>query len=1266
MKNVRHRGGTFCDVWANIPGQGETVFKILSEDPQNYPDAPAEGIRIVLEKFTGQKIARGEKLDGSLIEYVRMGTTVATNALLERKGEKFVYLTTEGFQDVLEIGTQARPELFNLKVKKPETLYDTVIEAEERITVETSSDDPNEVVIDEANPHVKLTPSGTYVRVLKPLNVPDLEAKLGRAYEQGYRTIAICFAHSYLYDEHELIAAELARKIGFQFVSISSEVSRTVNYLQRGNSTCIDAYLTPHVQNYIRKFVSAFSTVPKVEFMQSDGGLTDAKLFRGINAILSGPAGGVVGVAETCYQNKPLVGFDMGGTSTDVSRIDGSSFDVSFDNNTAGLEISVGQLQIHTVAAGGGSILKWENGLFHVGPESAGSDPGAACYRKGGPLTVTDANLFLGRLVISQFPHIFGPSGDQPLDLEVTTRKFEELTEQIAKDTGKNLTPYEVALGFLQIANVKMANSIREITESRGFVAKNHNLVSFGGAGSQNCSAVARNLGISRVLIHKYSSILSAYGIARARVSRELKAPFVKLYVPSIKRDAEPLVENMKQRIVAELAESQGVAKDQIEFKVTFGMKYKSSNTIFEVDYDSDDIREQFLKTHRREFGFVLPDSSPIFTSTVSVKGISVEKKQTKVNIDEQLEKYASVDSWPESFDSTQTVHFEDGPVETKVFKLPHLRPGDKINGPALLIDSTQTILVEKFSVATILDSYVVIDIQKAKDSGFVEIGGVDENTPLSKADPILLTVFGHRFMGIAETMGRTLQRTSVSSSIKERLDFSCAIFGPDGRLVANAPHIPVHLGSMQYAIQYQHELWKGKLKKGDVLVSNHPEAGGTHLPDITVITPVFHQGEIVFYVASRGHHADIGGAGITAMSPNSKELWQEGVSIKSFKLVSEGRFDEDGIVELFNKAGEFPGCSATRKIKDNLSDLRAQVSANQNGILLMEALFEEYGKEFVQFYMRAICFNAEQAVRQFFRKIYRQHGGKPLEAIDYFDDGTPVKCKITIDGEKGEGYFDFSGTGPETYGPMNTPASITHSCVIYVLRCLIDLNIPLNQGCLAPCHIDIPKNTILNPSDFVAICGSTISGQRITDVILKCFGVCAASQGCANSFGWGRGGKDVYTGKVSPGFATGEALGGGVGAMEGYHGASACNVHCTNTKTTDIEIVEARTPVVVTKWCIRRGSGGAGKWRGGDGATREIEARVPLRVSILSERRIYHPYGMAGGEPGSRGENFWFRKQADGEFVVTKMGGKEIIQVQPGDRVQINTPGGGGFGKSP
>ncbi len=1256
------------------------IFKLLSEDPQNYNDAPGEAIRRILEQHTGHSIPKGTKLDGNLIEYVRMGTTVATNALLERKGKSFVYITTEGFEDVLKIGTQARPELFNLRIHKTAPLYDEVVGIEERITVETSSDDPNEVKINPNNPDIVITASTTPIRIIKPLNVKLSRERLKKLFEKGHRNLAVCFAHSYLFNDHEKVLYQLAKDIGFQHVSISSNVSKSINYLNRGNSTCIDAYLTPIVQEYVDKFLSYFNTVPKVQFMRSDGGLTDAKDFKGINAILSGPAGGVVGVKETCYTAgqaqgfNNLVGFDMGGTSTDVSRVDGENFEISVENKTAGLENSAPQLQIHTVAAGGGSVLKWENGLFHVGPESAGSHPGPASYRKGGPLTVTDANLFLGRLFINQFPKIFGKNGDESLDADIVRLKFEALAKLINSDTGKQLSPEDVALGFLGIANVKMANSIRDITESRGYATKEHTLVSFGGAGSQNCSAVARNLDISRVVIHKYSSILSAYGIARAKTNFDLSEPYNANFDEEALSTAKSKIDKLKQKVIQHLVEAQGAENiDDISIVISLGLKYKGSNTVFQVEAinGSDDYKIPFLAAHEREFGFN-NKSAKILISSVNVRGIyspSPKNSAHRSTIPSQLSLLKENGSEIADSDIVQCVVFEQGTYEyTKVYNLPKIKNGAAIFGPALIIDETQTILVEPNSKAYVLENHVVLEIDVLKDSSLgksTNRAPINAGTPLSEADPVLLTVFGHRFMGIAETMGRTLQRTSVSSSIKERLDFSCAIFDSEARLCANAPHIPVHLGSMQFAIKYQHELHKDTLKPGDVLVSNHPEAGGTHLPDITVITPVFHNGEIVFYVASRGHHADIGGAGITAMSPNSRELWQEGVSIKSFKLVSQGHFDEEGITKLFAKVAEMPGCSATRNINHNLNDLRAQVGANKKGITLVENLFKDYGKDFVQYYMRAITFNAEMVVRDFFKKEYQKRGGKPLEAEDFFDDGTIVKLKITIDGNKGEAFFDFTGTGQETYGPMNTPVSITHSCVIYVIRCLIDLNIPLNQGCLEPCHIHIPKNTILNPSEFVAICGSTISGQRITDVILKCFGNVAASQGCANSFGWGRGGKNIYTGEVEPGFAMGEALGGGVGALEGYGGASACNVHCTNTKTTDIEVVEARAPVVVTKWEIRKGSGGAGKWYGGDGAVREIEAQVPLRVSILSERRIYAPYGVNGGDPGAKGENLWFRRQKNGDYIVTKLGAKEIILVQPFDRVQIRTPGGGGFGKA-
>lgn len=1187
-----------------------------------------------------------------------MGTTVATNALLERKGEKFVYVTTQGFQDVLKIGTQARPELFNLNIQKAQPLYDKVLQIEERITIETSSDDPNQQPVDLKDPNLVLTESGTIIRILKPLNIEKTTKDLKEIYSKGYRNLAIAFAHSFVYNKHEQLVKKIAQEIGFKFVSVSSEISPIIGILNRGNSANIDAYLTPHVQKYIETFLSSFSIEPIVEFMKSDGGLCSSSNFRGLNAILSGPAGGVVGVSKTAFEKKPVIGFDMGGTSTDVCRF-GGKFDIDYENNTAGIEIFAPQLQIHTVAAGGGSILKWENGLFHVGPESASAHPGPACYRKGGPLTITDANLFLGRLVKSQFPNIFGPNANEPLDQDIVQKKFQELTNIINNDTNKNFTPQQIALGFLKVANETMARSIREVTEARGFAPKDHDLTSFGGAGGQHCCAIARNLSIERVIIHKYSSVLSAYGMTLAENSTELREPFNGQLSKESLENVLNTCESLKKKLQL------NSQFENIKTQYSLNLKYKNSNTLFTVEANQDnfletDFQSDFLKKHKREFGFILPTSTPIIIDSIIVKSIinTGEANNVKVDINKELNTLKKTE--PKTF-STQSVDFDSGKYDSKVYFLKNLNPGSFIIGPALIIDETQTLLLEPKTKASILSNHIVISIEEETKQNNHKI---DSNTSLSHADPILLSVFGHRFMSIAEQMGRTLQRTSVSTSIKERLDFSCAIFGPDGGLVANAPHIPVHLGSMQYAIQYQHDLWLGKLKPGDVLVSNHPEAGGTHLPDITVITPVFFQDEIVFYVASRGHHQDIGGIGITAMIPNSKELWQEGVSIKSFKLVSGGVFNESGIKEIFEEPAKYPGSSATRNLDNNLSDLKAQISANQRGTLLMQSLFEEYGKLVVQFYMKAIRQNAELAIRDFFKKQTKIHKGQTLKATDYFDDGTPVQVEITIDGEKGEAYFDFTGTGPEVYGPMNTPAAITYSCVIYVLRCLIDMDIPLNQGCLTPCHIYIPKNTILNPSEFVAICGSTIAGQRITDVLLKAFGTCAASQGCANSFGFGTGGKDPITGERLKGFTFAEAIGGGVGAGPwGGITADTCNVHCTNTRTTDIEIIEWRTPVIVSQWCIRKGSGGDGLVRGGDGATREIEARIPLRVSILSERRVFAPYGMNGGLEGAKGLNIWLRKQDNGEYISTRMGSKEIINIKAGDKVQINTPGGGGYG---
>lgn len=1262
------RGGTFTDIWANIPGKGEVIFKLLSVDRDNYDDAPTEGVRRVLELFTQEKVDKGTKLDGNLIEWIRMGTTVGTNALLEKKGDKFLYITTQSFKDVLEIGTQARPDLFDLHVRKTTPLYSEVLEVEERITIETASDDPNQTHVEpDIDKKVVLTPSGHFVRIIKTLNKNKVCEDLRGYYNKGYRNIAVCLAHSYVYNKHELDIQAIAREIGFTYISLSSNISPSIGLLNRGNSVCVSAYLTPHVCRYVEKFLFAFNACPTVEFMKSDGGLVQAKGLNGLNSILSGPAGGAVGFARTAYNgDHPIIGFDMGGTSTDVCRFH-KNHEIAYENNISNVDIVAPQLQIHTVAAGGGSILKFEKGLFHVGPESSGAHPGPACYRKGGPLTITDANLLLGRLDVSQFPKIFGAGADQPLDELVTKSKFKSLTAKINEDSGTQLSIYDIALGYLEVANETMARSIREISEARGFSTSDHILTAFGGAGGQHCCSIAKTLGIGTVVIHKYSSILSSYGMAMADRTHELREIFHGLFsLECLKLALEktgPMIKSI-ERYFDEKPENLDILT--LTFETTLGLKFKNSNTVMPVFIDKNASTEavlyDFYQDHEREFGFLPSSETEIFIEYVRVKGtLSSKFAREKPTYQEEVENARKRGFTLAIPSKMKHVYFHVKPVLIPVYRLGGLNGGDLIKGPALITEDTQTILIEPYCQAIVTSEHLYIEIGNSEKKKTLKSDNLILDT-----SPILLSVFSNRFMSIAEQMGRTLQRTSVSTSIKERLDFSCAIFSADGGLVANAPHIPVHLGSMQYAIQYQHKLWKGRLVPGDVLVSNHPEAGGTHLPDITVVTPVFSDDSVVFYVASRGHHQDIGGIGITAMMPNSKELMQEGVSIKSFKIVEAGKFNEEGIRALFSEPAKYPGSSATRNIENNLSDLKAQISANQRGITLVKNLFGEYGYDVVQHYMQAIRENAEKAVRGFLKEQSLAHQGKPLTAVDYFDDGTEIKVTISIDSNKGEALFDFEGTGEEVYGCMNSPPSITHSCVMYVLRCLINQKIPLNQGCLTPCKFNLPEGSILNPTGFVAICGSTISGQRITDVLLKAFRSCAASQGCANSFGFGTGGKDITTGKTLRGFTYAEALGGGVGAGPwGGKAADSCNVHCTNTRSTDIEIIEMRTPVIVTKWEIRRNSGGNGKYKGGDGSTREIEARIPLRVSILSERRVFAPYGLEGGEDGSKGVNLWYRKQIDNSFSLTRIGNKEIFDIAVGDRVQINTPGGGGYGKS-
>lgn len=1170
-----------------------------------------------------------------------------------------------GFKDICSIGDQSRPKIFDLSIQKAEALHATVVEVDERVV--PADYDLNPTPLDKAaalaggDASLVQSTSGELIRVLRRPDVVAVTAQLQELKDHGYTSVAICFMHSYLFPEHENAVADIARGLGFEYVTTSSATSPSIKLLNRSTSTCSEAYLYPVIQRYIQSFQSGFRIPPqRIDFMCSDGGLKKADKFRGNEALLSGPAGGVVGIAKSCFNSDdvtPLIGFDMGGTSTDVSRFDGQ-FDYLSESSIAGRTITIPMLNIATVAAGGGSILFARNGLLSVGPESAGAHPGPACYRKGGPLTVTDVNLFLGRLVLSSFPSIFGPNADQPLDVDIVREKFQTFAADFNIQSKQQLSAEDVALGLLSVANETMSRPIRNATEARGFAPENHNLVSFGGAGGQHACDIADRLGIRKVLVHRYSSLLSAYGIAHAELQCEKQEPFASVLKDEALSHIRERLVVLEDQVREDLA-SQGTDPSSITCSKSLVLRYFGTDTNLVIPTPDDgDYAAAFTALHKREFAFVMQRDLVIESIKVRGTGRTTTELGQK-STSSQLALPEQLSPAPEPSEK-QSVYVQGGWTPVGVYRLESVPRGAAIDGPALLIDETQTLFVEPSFRAIILEAHVILEKQNRspKKLAVAEAPSGDGNV-----DPIILSVLAHRFMAIAEQMGNTLQRTSISTSIKERLDFSCAVFSATGKLVANAPHIPIHLGSMQFAIQAQHRRWLGKLKSGDVLLTNHPQWGGTHLPDLTVVTPVFIEGEIAFYVASRGHHTDIGGKGITSMMPESKELWEEGLNVPSMKIVSEGAFLEEEVREAFNKAGSLPGCSASRRLADNISDLKAQTSANQRGIILLQKLCDESSLAVVHRYMGAIQDNAESATRDAIRKMAAED---PIrEATDYFDDGTALRLKITLDPKDGGAVFDFTGTGPQQWGNYNCPISICHSAIIYTLRCLINVDIPLNEGCLAPVKIIAPEGSLLNPGPRAAICGSTLASQRVIDVILRALGRHGASQGCANSFGWGMGGRDPVTGEVVKGWNYGESIGGGVGASEGYDGAHSTHVHSTNTRQTDAEVIEKRTAVLVRRYEVRQGSGGAGMWKGGQGITREIEARVPLKFSILSDRRVYRPWGMAGGKPGAKGENFAFLHAAEGNGGMEKvnLGGKATINLQPGEYLQVNTPGGGGYG---
>ncbi|KAL7915569.1 putative 5-oxoprolinase [Trichoderma velutinum] len=1257
------RGGTFCDCIGMIPGQDDIVVKLLSVDPTNYQDAPTEGIRRILEAATGQSYLRGQPLDASKIASIRMGTTVATNALLERKGAKSALLITKGFGEALKIGHQTRAKLFDLHIKKPDVLYEKYVEVEERVTVEHRFSEDK---------HIGRTAkglSGDMVRILKELDESEVTASLQELYREGYKSLAVCLAHSYNFPDHELRIAEIAKQLGFSHISLSSQLTPMVKMIPRGMSATADAYLTPVLKEYVNNFRKGFAGVlqdgsTKCQFMQSDGGLVDFRRLSGLRAILSGPAGGLVGYAKTTYDpadGRAVIGFDMGGTSTDVSRYAGR-YEHVFETITAGITIQSPQLDINTVAAGGGSILFWKNGLFMVGPDSAGAHPGPACYRKGGPLTVTDANLFLGRLRPEYFPKIFGPSEDLPLDFELVAQMFHDLTLVINSETNGSLTPEDVASGFLNVANEAMCRPIRSLTEGKGHDTRDHRLAAFGGAGGQHACSIARILGIDEVVVHKYSSILSAYGMALADVVHESQEPSSELLtntsLPRISTRLDLLQEKAKEELL-----NQGFAEENFRFERYLNLRYQGTSTsLMTLQPQGGDFMTAFCDQHLKEFSFTVP-GRPVQVDDIRVRGVAVDPlitENSRLAKDLAVAESQNLMMDSSRASSTARVYFEElGRVPTSIYKVEDLLPYHHIKGPAIILDNTQTLLVLPNTRATALDSKIII---KVGTSARIE-------ARQDVIDPVKLSIFGHRFMSIAEQMGRTLQKTSVSLNIKERLDFSCAIFGPDGGLVANAPHVPVHLGSMQHAVKYQRELHLGKLKPGDVLLSNSPASGGTHLPDLTVISPVFDEEDmsLIFFTASRGHHRDIGGLDGISGNPKCTYLEQEGAVIDSFKIVSGGTFDEEGVRKIFvDGPAQYPNCTGSNSIYENISDLKAQIAANQRGSNLIEELFKEYGREVVQTYMQAIQKNAETAVRNHLKRIGKTHP-QPLEAADQLDDGTEIRLRITIDPELGDAIFDFEGTMPQTHSNYNAPPSLVRSAIIYVLRCIINDDIPLNQGCLSPIDIRIPEGSILSPSSGAAVySGNSSTSSRLTDVILKAFEVCAASQGTMN-------GIQMYGGeKAKPGekfagytFMYGETICGGSGAGPTWNGVSSIHTHMTNTRATDVEVLEKRIPVLLRKFGIRHGSGGRGLHPGGDGAVRILEARCKMTFTLNTDRRATRPYGMAGGEPGKAGVNLALMDHPSGKKRVVNMGGKGLLNLQLGEQLQVNTPGGGGWGSA-
>ncbi|WP_431687097.1 hydantoinase B/oxoprolinase family protein [Hahella sp. NBU794] len=1192
------RGGTFTDIVARNPTGELITHKLLSENPAQYPDAVLEGVRVLMG------VPRGAQVPEQDIEEIKMGTTVATNALLEHKGEPALLVVSKGFADVLRIGYQTRPDLFALDIRLPDMIYAEVAEVNERINAQGE--------------------------VLTPLDLAGAEKSLRAAYERGLRSCAIVFMHSYAFRDHESKVAQLARDIGFTQVSVSSELSPLMKIVSRGDTTVVDAYLSPILKRYVNQVsgqLGSMASEPgRLMFMQSNGGLTDARVFNGKDAILSGPAGGVVGMVKTAEAAgfEQLIGFDMGGTSTDVCHYRGE-YERSFETEVAGFRLQTPMMSIHTVAAGGGSVLKFDGSRYRVGPESAGAYPGPACYRNGGPLTVTDCNVMLGKLQADYFPKVFGPEANQSLDAECVREKFTALAQQIQKQTGDNRTPEQVAEGFLAIAVDNMAHAIKHISTQRGYDVQDYTLCCFGGAGGQHACLVADALGMKRVFLHPYAGVLSAFGMGLADVREIAETTVEKPLSDALIAELTPLVERMTQDAAAKLTE-QRVPEERIESSARLHIKYQGSDTSILVALDAvDAVRQAFSIEHEKRFGFVVADK------TLMVEAVQVEVSGRG---DAQVAATAPCQGGELTPDKVLPLTTGGEQYQAPFYVRENIPQGRAIDGPAVIVEKIGAIVVEPGWRAQLTDRNDVVLERVAARPQRHSIG--------TDADPVMLEIFNNLYMFIAEQMGLVLQNTAVSVNIKERLDFSCAIFDAEGELVANAPHMPVHLGSMSHSIKTVMERNAGTMRPGDVFMLNDPYNGGTHLPDITVIKPVFDSaGEnICFYVASRGHHADVGGVAPGSMPSDSSHIDEEGILLDNVKLVDAGVFQEKMTRELF-----LSGPHPARNIEFTIADLRAQVAACEAGVQALQKVVSQYGLEVVQAYMKHVQENAEECVR---RVIDVLSDGEFEYAMD---DGHKVQVKIQVDRNQRTATVDFTGSSPQHPRNYNAPLAVVHAAVLYVFRCLVNDQIPLNGGCLRPLQIIVPEGSMLNPCYPAAVVAGNVEvSQLVVDALFGALGVKGAAQGTMNNLTWGDDEFQYY-----------ETICGGDGATANADGAGPVHTHMTNSRLTDPEVLEWRFPVLLEEFKVRRGSGGDGQHRGGDGVCRSLRFLKPMQVSILSNRREVAPYGASGGKPGQVGVNRVIRRAGD----VQSLGAQVSLQLEAGDRLQIETPGGGGFGES-